>query len=99
MEMHTRYVRNQDFVFRTINHEAILVPIRDNVGDMGCIYSLNEVGAFVWEQLDGRKTIGDVKNLVLEAFDGVPASVDRDLQELVEQLSSIDAVRESDGVA
>ena len=99
MGMDTRYVRNQDFVFRTINHEAILVPIKDNVGDMGCIYSLNEVGAFVWEQLDGRKTIGDVKNLVLEAFDGVPASVDRDLQELVEQLSSIDAVRESDGVA
>ena len=99
MGMDTRYVRNQDFVFRTINHEAILVPIRDNVGDMGCIYSLNEVGAFVWGQLDGRKTIGDVKNLVLEAFDGVPASVDRDLQELVEQLSSIDAVRESDGVA
>ena len=99
MGMDTRYVRNQDFVFRTINHEAILVPIKENVGDMGCIYSLNEVGAFVWEQLDGRKTIGDVKNLVLEAFDGVPASVDRDLQELVEQLSSIDAVRESDGVA
>ena len=96
--MNTRYVRNKDFVFRTINHEAILVPIKDNVGDMGCIYSLNEVGAFVWEHLDGRKTIGDVKNLVVEAFDRVPVSVDRDLQELVEQLSSIDAVREADGV-
>jgi len=98
MDMDTRYVRAEDFVFRTINHEAILVPIKDNVGDMGCIYSLNEVGAFVWEQLDGRKTIGDVKNLVVEAFDRVPVSVDRDLQELVEQLSSIDAVREADGV-
>ena len=81
-------------MFRTIDHETILVPIKDNVGDMGCIYSLNEVGAFVWEQLDGKKTIGDVKNLVLEAFEGVPASLDRDLQDLVEQLRSIDAVRE-----
>ena len=98
MHMDTRYVRNENFVFRTINHETILVPIKDNVGDMGCVYSLNEVGAFVWEHLDGKKTIGDVKNLVLEVFDGVPASVDRDLQDLVEQLSSIDAVREADGI-
>jgi hypothetical protein len=41
------YKRNENFVFRQIENETILVPIKDNVGDMNCIYNLNEVGAFI----------------------------------------------------
>jgi hypothetical protein len=94
MNLHSRYVRNENFVFRTIDHETILVPIKDNVGDMGCIYSLNGVGAFVWEHLDGEKSVGDVKNLLVESFDGTPEWLENDLEEFIEQLGEIDAVRE-----
>ena len=89
-------MRNENFVFRTIDHETILVPIKDNVGDMGCIYSLNGVGAFVWEHLDGEKSFGDVKNRVLESFDGAPEWLEKDLEEFIEQLGEIDAVRQID---
>ena len=54
-ELQKKYRKNENFVYRMIKHETILVPIKDNVGDMDSLYNLNEVGAFVWERLDGEK--------------------------------------------
>jgi hypothetical protein len=45
-ELGKQFKKNESFVFRRIQDEAILVPIKNNVGDMGFIYNLNEVGAF-----------------------------------------------------
>ena len=84
--------KNKNFVFRQIDEETILVPIKDNLGDMGSIYNLNEVGAFVWEHLDGKKTLLDTKNMVSEAFEISPKAAEGDLNEFVSQLEEIEAI-------
>ena len=58
MGMEQVFARDPNFVSRRIEAETILVPIRNNVGDLDCIFSLNPVGALVWEQLDGVATWG-----------------------------------------
>jgi len=83
--------KNENFVFRQIDDETILVPIKNNVGDMGSIYSLNEVGAYVWEHLDGEKTLLDIKNMVAGQFEVSSADAECDLVEFVNQLEKIDA--------
>ena len=88
-----RYKRNENFVFRRIENETILVPIKDNVGDMGSIYNLNEVGAFVWEQLDGERTLHEIIDLITEEFDAAAREVETDLNEFVGELQEIDAIR------
>jgi len=90
--LNQRYRRNENFVFRRIEDETILVPIKDNVGDMGCIYNLNEVGAFVWEQLDGEKTLKEISDLITENFEVSAQEVKTDLYEYVDQLKEIDAI-------
>ena len=84
--------KNDNFVFRQIDDETILVPIKNNVGDMGAIYNLNEVGAFVWEHLDGEKTLLDIKNMVAGKFEVFSEDVEGDLLEFVNELKKIDAV-------
>ena len=76
------YKKNENFVFRKIENETILVPIKDNVGDMGSIYNLNEVAAFVWEQLDGKKSLRDIKHCLSEEYEvtGEEAEDDQDGQ-------------------
>jgi methyltransferase-like protein len=86
------YRRNADFVYRKIENETILVPIKNNVGDMGSIYNLNEVGAFVWENLDGKKTLDDLKNMVTEEFDVSIQDAEIDLCEFINDLKEIDAI-------
>ena len=84
--------KNENFVFRQIDDETILVPIKNNVGDMGAIYNLNEVGAYIWEHLDGEKALIDIKNLVAGNFEVSSEDAECDLLEFVDQLEEIDAV-------
>ena len=86
------YKMNENFVFRKIEDETILVPLKDNVGDMGSIYNLNEVAAFVWEQLDGKKSLGDIKHRLLEEFEVSAVEAGDDLSEYIAQLKKIEAV-------
>ena len=86
------FQKNENFVFRQIDDETILVPIKDNLGDMGSIYNLNEVGAFVWEQLNGKASLADIKHMLLETFDVSEREADADLSDFVNQLREIDAI-------
>ncbi len=92
IELNQRYQRNENFVFRRIEDETILVPIKDNVGDMGSIYNLNEVGALVWELLDGQKTLRAIRDTVVAQFEVSLQEAQADLAEFINQLETIDAV-------
>jgi hypothetical protein len=87
-----RYTRHEHFVFRRIQDEMLLVPIKDNVGDMGCIYNLNEVGAFIWEHMDGKSKLGDIIKMMMEEFDVSSDRAEEDLCEFVRRLEEIDAI-------
>ena len=95
-ELRKQYKRNENFVFRKIKNETILVPIKDNVGDMGFIFNLNEVGAFVWEHLDGKNRLLDIKNMISEEFEVSSQEAEKDLCEFVRQLREIDAILQAD---
>jgi len=88
------YKRNQNFVFRQIENETILVPIRNNVGDMDCLYNLNEVGALIWQQLDGQKSLRDIKKMVVSEFDVSDVTAETDLSEFIADLEDISAIME-----
>ena len=92
-ELKKKYRKNEDFVYRKIQDETILVPIKDNVGVMGSIYNLNEVAAFISEQLDGKKTLLDIKNMILKEFEISSEEAEDDLAEFVSELRGIEAIR------
>ena len=93
-ELEKKHRKNKDFVFRKIGDETILVPIKDNVGDMDSIYGLNEVGAFIWEQLDGERRLLDIKNMLLDEFQASPERAQADLCDFVSQLKEVHAILE-----
>ena len=88
-----RYKRDENFVFRQIESETILVPIKDNVGDMGSIYNLNPVGAFIWQQLDGEKSLPEIAAMITEEFDVSGKQAESDLNYFVDELKDIGAVK------
>jgi len=86
------FQKNENFVFRQIDDETILVPIKDNLGDMGSIYNLNEVGAFVWKHLNGQASLADIRQMILDTFEVSEREADIDLSDFVNQLKEIDAI-------
>ena len=63
------YHRDGNMVARKIAGELILVPIRQDAGDLACFYSLNPVGARIWELLDGQRPVGDIAVTIVEEFE------------------------------
>jgi hypothetical protein len=86
------YQKNQNFVFRQIDDETLLVPIKDKVGDLGAIYNLNTVAAFVWAHLNGKNTLEDIQRLITDEFEISDQTAERDLTYFIAQLKEIDAV-------
>ncbi len=94
-EKELRYVREPDFIFRKVVEEMILVPIHQNMGDMDCIYTLNEVGAFIWEILALPKTREELQTAVMNDFDADPGEVLADLDQFLQELIEFGAVGRS----
>jgi hypothetical protein len=70
------------------------VPLHNNVADMNCIYTLNEIGAFIWEHLDAPITRKKLEDALLLEYDAEPAVLIKDLSDFLEELIAINALRE-----
>jgi len=93
---HKIYAKNPDIVFRKIADEVILVPIRHSVGNLDSIYTLNEVSARIWELIDGKRTMKDIKEIILQEFDVTNEEAEKDLIQFLQQLEKIEGIRAAD---
>jgi predicted RNase H-related nuclease YkuK (DUF458 family) len=86
------YSKSDSIVFRKIADEFILVPIRQNVGDLESIYTLNETGARIWELIDGKNKVNEIKEKIVEEFEVTPEEAEKDIVEHLMQLEEIKAI-------
>ncbi len=86
------YKKSDSIVSRKIADEFILVPIRQNVGDLESISTLNEVAARIWELIDGTMKVKEIKDKIVEEFEVTPQQAEKDLIEYLKQLEKIGAI-------
>jgi hypothetical protein len=86
------YARDPDFVSRRIADEVLVLPIRKNLGDLESIYTLNEVGARIWELLDGRRTLREIRDVIVGEYQVTDQEATVDLETFVEHLTAIGAL-------
>ena len=75
--------RSPSVVTRKTGNEYVLVPVTNNIADMNSVYTLNETGAFIWEQIDGKRNIEDIIGLVIQEYDIDVKTASRDVLEFV----------------
>ena len=55
------YKPSDDIVAREIEGEIIIVPLVAGIGDMEDeLFTLNDTGKAIWDQLDGQRSLADV---------------------------------------
>ena len=86
------YRKDPDIVARKIAGEMILVPIRQNVGDLESIYLLNDTALFAWELIDGKLTVADIRDRITVDFEVSEQEAGQDLLELIGDLERVGAV-------
>ena len=89
-----KFIRNNDFIFRTIIDESVLVPVKQNVADFNCIYSLNPMGSMLWEMLDSPKTFLELLTAVLSEYDVDSAQASTDLTAFLNDMLKFEGVLE-----
>lgn len=94
MELTSIYARNDNVVSRKIVDELILVPVRKSVAEMETLYTLNEVGARVYELIDGERAVGTIAEVIVDEFDVTPEQAQTDVREFIDQLVQIESIRE-----
>jgi len=88
------YLHQKDIVSRNIAGETILVPIRGNLADMQYIFTLNKVGVFIWDLLDGERKLSDLLEMILERFEIDRIEAEKDLLEFICQVEEKGLVSE-----
>ncbi len=89
------FIRNPDFVFRRIIDETILVPIHRNLAEMDCIYTLNELGALLWEKLSVPTSRTELCQVILDNYDTNEEAASVDLEAFLDELQAIGALQKA----
>jgi hypothetical protein len=88
----SRYVsragEGKSLVTRRIAGETILVPVAGDVADLDAIYTLNEVGSFIWHLIDGRRSAQAIAEAVSAEYDVTLEQAARDVDELLTALEA-----------
>ena len=62
------YQQLPGLVTRKSGNEFIIVPVRNQVADMNCLFTLNETGAFIFERIDGQRTVQEIITILADAY-------------------------------
>ena len=74
-------------VTRKTGNEYVLVPIANNIADMNSVYTLNETGAFIWEQINGKRTVEEIISILTEEYDIDKNTASEDVFSFIENMS------------
>lgn len=84
--------KNPNLVSRVIDKERILLPIYKTSREINCIYSLNPVASSVWEMIDGKRNISQIKKKISQEFEATGKEIEDELGSFLRELVGIKAV-------
>jgi Coenzyme PQQ synthesis protein D (PqqD) len=90
------YRHAPDVVLRRIGEEGVLVPVKNNVGDLDSIFTLNQSAITIWETLDGTTALHRVIDRVCTEYEVDRDTAAADAGELITRLAEAGLIEEAD---
>lgn len=81
MDFSKVYCKSERFVEKGIGNEKVLVPLTNNVADMNHVLTLNEVGTFLYDHIDGEKSIEEIFLLLLDEYEVTREVAQKDVEQ------------------
>ena len=89
------FVKENDLVTRDVAGERIIVPIKGHVGDLEGVYTLNELGATIWQLINGQTTARELAEAVKNEYDVEAAEAEKDVVDFLQSLENAGLIRPS----
>jgi len=89
------YIRDPEVVARLVGEEMVLVPVRRQVSGPESIYTLNAVGAFVWQRLAVSVTRDALVEAVCGEFEITAEQAAVDVERFLQELRQLNLISTS----
>lgn len=91
------YQQETSVVARRIGAEMVLVPVRQNLGDLESIYTINPVGADLWDRLAQPQTAEGLAAFLVAEYEAAPDQAASDVQTFLCELTALQLLEVCDG--
>ena len=82
----------KEFMLREIVGETILIPMGDSNNHFNGIITINELGKFIWENLESSKNEEDLLHKILEEYEVEEKEAKEDIDEFLDKLRQVDII-------
>jgi hypothetical protein len=89
MNLKTLQKIKKGFVTREVGTELVLVPLTGNVSQMNELFTMNETGRFIWENISDDTTVEELVEKMVETFDVTPEIAEKDITDFLERMSAM----------
>jgi len=89
MDLQKIYKMKSKFVVRAVGNELILVPLTGNVAQMNELFTMNETGRFIWENINENNTVEDIQTLMTDAFSVDVEIAKKDIESFIHKLEKL----------
>lgn len=82
----------KDFIKREIAGDYILVPIGSTAMDFNGLITMNDVGVFIWDNLESSNNEDELLNKILSEYEVDEKTAKADMEEFLEVLKKADII-------
>jgi coenzyme PQQ biosynthesis protein PqqD len=83
------FKQGDNIVTRKVMDETLLVPISGDLASMDELYALNDTGAFIWQALDGTRTLAEIGQQLGQEYDAPQSEIEADVIEIMNELAEV----------
>ncbi len=88
MDINKIYRNKSKFVVREVGNELILVPLTGNIAKMNEMFTMNETGKFIWENIEENTTVENLVEKLVSEFQVDESIARADTEKFIQQVSS-----------
>ena len=87
------YQKNSLTISKMIDSEVFLIPSQDNLVDLENVYILDGIGTRIWELIDGKRSVKQIKEIVAKEYEVEPQQLEDDLSTIFKQLEKKSCIK------
>jgi hypothetical protein len=82
----TRYVRNPQYLCRTIAGETIIVPVGAGVADLASVFVMSPVGSVIWSCIGQAADVNAIVEQLTSEYDVSAEQAEHDVHHFLNQI-------------
>ena len=86
-ELSKKYEKKFECLIKRVDSEYLLIPINQETVDLDSAFVLSETGAYIFDQIDGKRSVSDIVSLMCENFEVSEKDAREDVTEFLDQIA------------